>query len=616
MAFNVEAARQAGYSDAEIQEYLASQRPATAPATPPSLPTSPEQVMSQLMPGPSEEVHRQMGLLGRIGVQGITALPEMISRGVMAGVEAIPGVNLGPQATVSELLTRGGVPSPETAAERFVAGVGEPLVGGAGVIGAGKALAQAAPAVSRMLTAAPGTQALAATGAGAAQTAAQEAGLSPMAQTALGITGGLVAPLAAIPVAKAPGTLARTARGLVEPFTKTGKEKIVGKTLSDLSTSRARTIQRLEGADELIPGSKLTTAQVSKDLGLARTEKTLNNLDPKAANRFTENFAKRNLAKSNILRNIAKDQKSLDDAIALRDDAALPFLESAKSQGAVVDANPALKVLDTSLKTSKRTLVRNALSDVRDKFFDEQGNIETDVGALYEVRKHINDLLGGRAAGEQQSAKFASRELIRIRNSLDDQIKKVAPDFEKYLNKYKELSKPIDQIEMGQDIAKRVKTTGTTLTGERIISPAKWANVVTKNRDELAQVMTKAQMKQLDKVGKDLDLGALAQTAGRPIGSDTVQNLSMASLLGDVIGKRAIESPILRTALRPLSFMYKIPDEQIQDLMVDAMIDPKLAARLMRKARPSEVKYIADSLREKATALGLGIAEAEIADGE
>jgi hypothetical protein len=57
---------------------------------------------------------------------------------------------------------------------------------------------------------------------------------------------------------------------------------------------------------------------------------------------------------------------------------------------------------------------------------------------------------------------------------------------------------------------------------------------------------------------------------------------------------------------RPLDFLYKLPDQQIQQLLVEAMLDPQLAAQMMSKASIMKVEPLAKSLRNKAEQLGFG----------
>jgi hypothetical protein len=105
---------------------------------------------------------------------------------------------------------------------------------------------------------------------------------------------------------------------------------------------------------------------------------------------------------------------------------------------------------------------------------------------------------------------------------------------------------------------------------------------------------------------RDLDRSAsiTSAVAQRP-GSDTFKNFSTANLIGAVFSDALASNTTLRTLARPLDFLYKLPDEQISRLMVEAMLDPKLAAQMMQKATTMSIKPVATQLRRKAREIGL-----------
>ena len=82
----------------------------------------------------------------------------------------------------------------------------------------------------------------------------------------------------------------------------------------------------------------------------------------------------------------------------------------------------------------------------------------------------------------------------------------------------------------------------------------------------------------------------------------------MGNLIGRVFSESMADNTTLRTMTRPLDFLYKLPDQQIQQLLVEAMLDPKLAAMMMGKANVMKVEPLAQSLRKKAEQMGFGVA--------
>jgi hypothetical protein len=56
-------------------------------------------------------------------------------------------------------------------------------------------------------------------------------------------------------------------------------------------------------------------------------------------------------------------------------------------------------------------------------------------------------------------------------------------------------------------------------------------------------------------------------------GSPTCQNFSAGALLGQItLGMAGPASPLAGTLLRPVSWLYKLPDDQVRRLLHDAML--------------------------------------------
>jgi hypothetical protein len=65
-------------------------------------------------------------------------------------------------------------------------------------------------------------------------------------------------------------------------------------------------------------------------------------------------------------------------------------------------------------------------------------------------------------------------------------------------------------------------------------------------------------------------------------------------------------SPGVQKAAAPLNWLYNGTDDAIRQLLVEAMLDPKLASSLMKKASVSTVEPLSDELKKRAIAAGLG----------
>lgn len=140
---------------------------------------------------------------------------------------------------------------------------------------------------------------------------------------------------------------------------------------------------------------------------------------------------------------------------AEREAAALPLLEEATKSGAAIDAAPVAAKIDEVLAKAKRPAVRQALEQAR-KMLDAPGSddLDTSVPGLYETRKAINDLIEGRT--DNPTGQYAKKELIEVRAALDAQINAGAPEFGRYLDTYREGSRPLDVFEDSKAVARMV----------------------------------------------------------------------------------------------------------------------------------------------------------------
>lgn len=137
-----------------------------------------------------QEAARQVGLTARAGLQGLSAIPEMVVNPIAQAVGL-------PEMRISNTLDAIGLPQPENATERVAQDVAGSMAGAGGLMRLGQQMAASAGPVAQglgnMFMSNAGTQtASAALGSGAAS-AAKESGASPGAQLAFGL-GGALAP--------------------------------------------------------------------------------------------------------------------------------------------------------------------------------------------------------------------------------------------------------------------------------------------------------------------------------------------------------------------------------------------------------------------------------------
>lgn len=102
--------------------------------------------------------------------------------------------------------------------------------------------------------------------------------------------------------------------------------------------------------------------------------------------------------------------------------------------------------LKNKIANAKDNDVKAALSDIVDKFNRGDGKgLETSAEQLFKVRQAINKQISGKSSDD--SARFAKSELVAAKRSLDVIMKDTFPEFTPYISKFKQLSKPINELE-------------------------------------------------------------------------------------------------------------------------------------------------------------------------
>jgi hypothetical protein len=565
----------------------------------------------------TSELTRQAGLSVRPMAQSVLTAGGMLPLVVDPAVNFLnlaAGTNL-PTMTqaVPRTLTAMGFPEPQTAQERVVQDIS---TAGYGVGGAANLAREALPSVTsmtaqeflKMLATNPRAQAAAATASSAAAGALREGGAPP----ALQVTGAMLAGMTA------PGgpTLSTTQRALaapvsmVKPFTQAGRETIVGGLLNRLATNPERARQNLSRAEPLVPGVQPTTAATAFDPGLASAETAIRALDQTGA--FPSRLSANQQALLDAFRKLSGKPGSVAAAEKKRTEVTQPMRE---------EAFAAVTVDPVTFQTGVTLVVNKAIDNVMASPVGVRMDVESAMKwatervakgktpmSLYEVRKDLADAVQGKYNQENPSLRLAKGQLKDIIKAVDDVIDASAPGFRAYMDKYSKMSGPIDQMKMLQEIERRV-TTGqpNLMTGEPVLAAGSLRRQLANKADELDLKLSIPAQTRLDNIIDEINRGMAATAPGvRAPGSDTFKNMSMGNLIGRVFSESMATNTTLRTMTRPLDFLYKLPDEQIQQLLVQAMLDPKLAAMMMAKANITKVEPLAKSLRDKAIQLGYG----------
>lgn len=319
---------------------------------------------------------------------------------------------------------------------------------------------------------------------------------------------------------------------------------------ADDAVNRAAAAGRIDANfDEIVPGSVPTLAQATGNAGLAALERAAVGRSPNAfAERNLSNYAARNA----YMTEIKGTPETLAAAVAKREEEALPFLRSALENARPANANPVMDEIDTILKgrAGQRDEVVKALGRVKDKLdLGEGQGLQSSVEQLYGIRQSINDQLATVAGRDNSASQLASKELIQVREKLDDAIQGAAPGFKEFLKTYSELSRPVDaqRYLQGLDL--------TDQTSQRItLNKVKSAiNRIEKlrggNGANEAKSISDDQLSMLKNLQTDLQREANS-SRGMAIGSNTFQNFATNQLIDTMMpGKLGAVAPVTPGAL-------------------------------------------------------------------
>ena len=531
------------------------------------------------------------------------------------------GTNITPPGQAQEaLMTQVGAPTPKNAQERIVYDINRSLAGGAAsprmfAEMAGNMPQGTAQEVIKSMAKYPMQQTAAAGLSAGAAGGMRESGASPLAQFGGAMAAGMMAPggpkmnlAQRTPVVK---SVTEGSKALVRPFTGEGRDVIVGGLLNRIATNPERAQQMLETqAQPLIPGVRPTTAAIAQDPGLAGAEIPIrSSLDP--TNQFGSRLSENQQALFNAFRLMGGKPGSIAQAKQKRTDVTGPIRDQAFANKQMVDPSPIQMAVQATMQnpSTQRRTTDQAMAYVNGllkKRVNEDGTIDPEV--LYSVRKDVTDAMNGKLSGQRADLQLAKGQLNDLLPIIDSVIESGAPGYMSYMDKFRKISGGIDQMRTLQDIEARV-TTGqpNIMTQAPVLSANALRLQLAKRAEETGKNLSPVAQKRLENIMTEINRGMSGTAPGvKPPGSQTFQNMSMGNFFGKVFSESMADNTTLRTMSRPLDFLYKLPDEALQNLVVEAMLDPALAANLMSKANMMKVDPLAKSLRQKAEQLGYG----------
>jgi hypothetical protein len=393
----------------------------------------------------------------------------------------------------------------------------------------------------------------------------------------LGALGG-----AAVP---ASGMALGTIRGAVEPLYSGGRDVIAGRAIRRAAGESADDVmRRLQQARILVPGSQPTAAEVAQSPGVAALQRAASAVDPEA---YGIRTMQQNEARVTALQGISGTEASRDAARASRAASTAPLYRQAIEAGVDPQMSAALKPQIANLmdRPSVKYAIEQAkgIMDERSVTLARSGSVE----GLQLVKQALDDAIERGSSATSKVGAHQLRALQQTRSDLISVMQDIAPQLRSADAAYAAASRPINQMDIGAEIAQR---SINPLTG--VLQPQSYARNLTddlasratgRSGATLAGTLGPGQLGTLQGIRDDLARSVAARDMGRGVGSDTVQKLAMTNLMersGVPLG--VLNFPGMGAIGR---FTYQNADDLIKQRLAEGLLSPSEAARLMQAAR-------------------------------
>ncbi len=397
-------------------------------------------------------------------------------------------------------------------------------------------------------------------------------------------------------------------KALVEPFTKAGQEAIAARTLQQFASNPQAAAQALKSAEVLVPGSRPTMAQASRDTGLAQLERTLGN-NPETGARLADAMAAQRAARLQAVQHVAgTDEFYSGIKEGVRTFAGEDYAR-AMAQGMDAGMAAALKpqIKELMARPSIQQAVREAKALAAEKGVSLK-NPGGSVEGLDWVKKGIDNLISkatspGNAIGKERLA-----SLVQTKQDLMSVIEQVAPAYKEANDAFAQMSKQVNAMDAArllldkmQPALGRYGASSREMKNEYARALEQATESVKKSTGmnlPLSAVMPQRDIKALNNVAKDMARAADAQDLGRAVGSNTAQNLAAQNLLRRTLGPAGLqqswaESNALQAFLTPYTGVAKLAGSEnaVLERLLRASLDPNDAATLLMLAQrqPSNV---------------------------
>ena len=413
-------------------------------------------------------------------------------------------------------------------------------------------------------------------------------------------------------------------KALIEPLYTGGREAIIGRALREYAGNEAeKAVANLKAAKELVSGSMPTVGEAAGVPSLAAAQRAATAVSQEATNSMAARQVAQNEARIQAIETIKPPKEAI---IELREKATNDLYNRAKAEKVI--ATPEIKDLlarpsmEKAFERAKNLAKENGenlefqkelpamASSILDSNGKPLGNIPAIEGSMlgkaaHYIKMGLDDLTNrpdvhGITGNELSAIKNTKSEFL---NAIESQL----PMYKQARETYAKMSKPINQADIIEEIGKSANFRGN-------LTPSALSNAL---KDKLAQKVTGQknatlenslapnQMAVLQNIKQDLLNSDFAQTAGRGVGSDTIQKLAYGNMLNQInlpnlLRRRGLAETAGNLLARASDVVYGKANKDLANQFAQTLLNPHEAASYMEIAKtiPKGTKMTPETAKE------------------
>lgn len=400
---------------------------------------------------------------------------------------------------------------------------------------------------------------------------------------------------------------AQVARSFVDPLYEGGRQRIMGRMLRATAGDHAdEAIANMRTAPQFVPGSQPMAGEASGVPSLAALQRTATATSPNAANQAAARTAANNEARVAYLQSLTPDVAAARGA---REAAAGPLYDAARQGG--FDPNVVQAIQPRIAALMERVpddLVGQArqLAQVAGEPIQDMGSVQ---GAHY-LKKAIDSRI-------TQAVRSGDNEAARAYRGLQgeylDVLDQLNPAYQQARQTFARMSPPINQGEVLGEVANRATNFRGDMTPaafSRAIQDRTAAGVTRMPNATMQNTLSPEQMTGLQNINQDLLRADFGQTAGRGVGSDTVQKMAYSNMmqqsgLPGALTSLAPVGVVGNLAQRAGQVVYRDANERMAQQLAEALLDPNQAANLMEAGMVTpQMQALVNAIRRTGAPIG------------